>query len=132
MEKQKDQDLSSSLKESTEFDKSVEKRMDPTSSNIENDSAQESFLSDKQMNMDEFGKDKQKMEIESTEAKVQSEMETQSKDQHSTITTNSKIERRRADAPEYFGNCVIPVFHKVEFSVCLSFGMFYSKCQGFN
>ncbi|CAE1283438.1 unnamed protein product [Acanthosepion pharaonis] len=80
---------------------------------------------DDQVKVDGSEENIEKMEVETSVLFTPSEVKQQPRrDQHLNFIASTKIEHRRADAPEYFPGCDIPVYHKVNFTICLSFAMF--------
>lgn len=131
MEEQSQNPTASSSSSSKISSKSDEKGSDPVSSStkiVEDDAILKSPDADDQMKVDGSEENIEKMEVETSVLFTPSEVKQQPRvDQHLNFIASTKIEHRRADAPEYFPGCDIPVYHKVNFTVCLSFAMFSSR-----
>lgn len=99
-----------------------------SSSKISSKSDEKGSDADDQIKVNGSEENIEKMEVETSVLFTPSEVKQQPRgDQHLNFIASTKIEHRRADAPEYFPGCDIPVYHKVNFTICLSFAMFSSR-----
>lgn len=84
---------------------------------------EENPTDNEQTKADQPEADTQETQIKSLESPTHSDM----KFQQSFGMPESSIKRRKTDFPEYFGTCDIPVYHKVEFTVLLSYAFYYKQ-----